>query len=195
MNDIEKKYRKLFLDTRPDKESKRLAFMDEYDTVAYFNELKDYDDHELDGYAIHYATFDNHYYVLDGLINLYGVNVNVKTKYGYTALHLATTNLNCMTLLLNAGADVNATNCGDNTPLHLAVLNVNAFNIRGNTPLHSVFASAYTNVVNVVKQYECAELLIKAGADPNITNYSGHSVYTLAKNNGYSTIELDRILK
>jgi ankyrin repeat protein len=115
-----------------------------------------------------------------------------------------------MTLLLNAGADVNATNCGDNTPLHLAVLNasvessrivieaganVNAFNIRGNTPLHSVFASAYTNVVNVVKQYECAELLIKAGADPNITNYSGHSVYTLAKNNGYSTIELDRILK
>ncbi|CAH0396015.1 unnamed protein product [Bemisia tabaci] len=104
-----------------------------------------------------------------------------------TPLHVAK-NISTIELLVEKGADINATDKWGNTPLHFAhslhrakylVLkgaNVNAINKEGNTPLHCV--------LNVY----CAKFLIKMGADVDAKNSKGYTPLHFAVNTSIAKI-------
>ncbi|MCG8339741.1 MAG: ankyrin repeat domain-containing protein [Cytophagales bacterium] len=88
-----------------------------------------------------------------------------------------------VSLLLAAGADVNAKNSKGDTPLHEAAkgglvevmrvligagADVNAENKRGNTPLHTLARNA-----GLESHTKAIKVLIDAGADVNAENYGG----------------------
>ncbi len=109
-------------------------------------------------------------------------DANWKNKIGTPLLHLATNNGNpaIIRILLNYGAEVDATDYMDNTALciaaelgHLEAIrtliqynaNVSHQNMRGDTPLMLAAAN---------KKDEATTLLLESGADATIMNYSGY---------------------
>lgn len=125
--------------------------------------------------------------------------INEPDPAGSTLLHHAAGfgRIDTMTLLLDAGANVNAANRRRATPLHWAVpdeakvrlllargANVNARQIEGRTPL---FMAAQLGSGHAILR-----LLIAGGADPNIPSANGQSPLAVAATRG--DLETLRIL-
>ena len=120
---------------------------------------------------------------LQALID-YGAHVDAKRKDGTNALMRAcrTGQSEVVKFLLEAGADVNITNANGNTTLHVAIIGdcsnetleniiqqgvaVNAISNRSKTALIHACESAKT---------ESVKLLLKKGADPNISDDKGNT--------------------
>ncbi len=116
-----------------------------------------------------------------------GADVNMRDSNGNTALHLVSgnraENKNAgIKMLLARGADVNATSTMGSTPLHNAVgnaealklllnagANIDAVDIMGRSPL---FSAVITN------DLAGAEVLLLAGANPNLEDKQGISPYS-----------------
>ena len=129
--------------------------------------------------VIHCATYDGNSAVLEFFLKL-GLNVMALNNFNSTALHLSS-RLDIVTLLVDAGFDVNARNGRGNTALHLSVLratnvldtlefllkngaNVEAKNVDGYTPLY--FA---TNSFTI-------DFLLDSGANVNTQIYDGETI-------------------
>jgi len=121
-------------------------------------------------------------------------DANWKNKIGTPILHLATINGNpaIIRVLINFGAEVNATDYMDNTALCIAAelghveairaliqnnADVSHQNMKGDTPLMLAAAN---------KNDEAATLLLESGADATIMNYAGYVAADF-----YSDIVLD----
>lgn len=118
---------------------------------------------------------------------------------GSTLLHHAAGfgTIDTMTMLLDAGAEVNAKNRRGSTPLHWGIDNeakvrlliargaaVNVKQVEGRTPLYQ--AAAMSNTHSVVKQ------LLAAGADPNLAMANGRTPLMAAAQRG--DLEVMRML-
>jgi len=100
-------------------------------------------------------------------------------QYGFTALHGAAgeEDTQVVDLLLTNGADINAKNNDGVSPIHVAVYprmaaylitkgaDINLPSSNGDTPLHTFAAEA--------EGLDVMEVLLKAGANPNIKNKQG----------------------
>lgn len=108
-------------------------------------------------------------------------DMNQGDDHGFSPLHWAAKegHLNLVTLLIQRGARVNATNMGDDTPLHLATAHghrdivnlllknkadINFVNEHGNTPLHYACFWGFSQV---------AEDLVNYGAYVSVANKYG----------------------
>ena len=118
----------------------------------------------------------------------HGVNVNATNKKGHTALMMASEfgHLNGIHVLLKAGAQPNITDVYGNTCLHFPVIqgrrievleaiidhgvDVNASTKKGQTALMIATEKGNIDAINV----------LKAGADPNITNADGNTCLHLS---------------
>ena len=125
--------------------------------------------------------------VLQTIID-HGVNVNATNKKGHTALMMASEfgHLDDIHVLLKAGAQPNITDVYGNTCLHFPVIqgrhievleaiidhgvDVNASNKKGQTALMIATEKGNIDALNV----------LKAGADPNITNADGNTCLHLS---------------
>ncbi|KAK7477462.1 hypothetical protein BaRGS_00031286 [Batillaria attramentaria] len=97
-----------------------------------------------------------------------GANHSCESKSGLPALHLAAKNkhIDCIPVLVQAGADVNAKGPSS---------------IKGNTALHEAVALGPSGVTSV-------EALLSCGADQNIKNERGETPYDMATKGGYDNI-------
>ena len=95
-------------------------------------------------------------------INNYNMDINLKSKNGYTALMLASkysnteSNIETVKLLLDNGADINLKNCNGNSALMLA-----------------------SKYLNTDSNIETIKLLLDNGADIDVKNNNGTSFYDL----------------
>lgn len=123
------------------------------------------------------------------LLEVPGIDINIRNKYGYSLLHLAV-DLNrevVVTALLAKGANVNTTNNVGATPLHTAIrkgspalienlLNVEDIDIsvrdnNGNTPLY---------LAVLEEKQRAIEILVAKGANATTKNNYGHTAVYLA---------------
>ena len=138
-----------------------------------------------EGFTCLYAAVDGrcNTETLQALID-HGAHVDAKRKDGTNALMCAcrTGQSEIVKFLLEAGADVNITNANGSTSLHVAIIGdcsnetlekivqqgaaVNAMGNRGKTALIHACESAKT---------ESVKLLLKKGADPNISDDKGYT--------------------
>jgi ankyrin repeat protein len=138
-------------------------------------------------------------------------NLNVRDTYSLTPLHEAAVNgkANIVTMLIEAGADVNAQQkrfslpCGSgeeetpqlNTPLHKAAArgnpetikallagkaDINAANVRGQTPLMSTLVPPLYTGIDEKFQLKNLETLLAAGADVNLQDEDGQTALDIA---------------
>lgn len=123
-----------------------------------------------------------------GLVELLlnsGADPMARDKDGNTPLHLVqftSKSSSAIQLLLRHGADVTARRADGSTPLHTAadgivffdlapieaIFDWNVPDINGNTPLHRALN-------NSCGKQKAAEVLLKAGADPNRKNHAGET--------------------
>eukprot|EP00003_Mantamonas_plastica_P004478 TRINITY_DN1354_c2_g1_i6.p1 TRINITY_DN1354_c2_g1~~TRINITY_DN1354_c2_g1_i6.p1 ORF type:complete len:3511 (+),score=1204.02 TRINITY_DN1354_c2_g1_i6:206-10534(+) len=126
------------------------------------------------------------------LVDTFNADVNKKTHFGETALHLAAKKgaVRSLNYLVNKGADLECGNLAGNKPMHFAAYegqvaameclldqgaNINSVNNSMDTPLH--FAS-----INGMD--ECVDLLLRVGANVQATNEDGESALHLASQTG-----------
>lgn len=138
---------------------------------------------------MHRAAKDGNMVKILTLLN-YGKNINATDERRNTPLHYALycRKLETVKLLVRIGADISIGNIDGETPLHLAVdtlntnfvkvildrgPNLNARDKDGNTPLHTLVGNHYYNNDTMVDITIILEMLLKAGADPTITNNEG----------------------
>ena len=148
---------------------------------------------------LYYAILCGFSGLVSHLLTTHPEDVNTKGGYLLTALHAAkrAEQLDCIPLLLELGADVNA-RYEDDTVLHLALddgqdelvklllrygADVNAKGMNDWTPLHVATTNGNEEVVR---------LLLKYGADVNARNISGDTALVLASKYGH--LELVRLL-
>jgi len=180
---LEKQYRELFLKKSPNKQNERIEFMKRHN----LNELVKLKLND-DSYGIHTASADGHCEVVKRFLDL-GVNVNIKSFFGGTPLHIASyyEYKDIVKLLIKAGANPNARNrYSGGTPLHHASnyghkyivkllikagANPNIADNYGNTPLHDASCNGHKDIV---------KLLLKVGANPNVINEYGNTPLHLA---------------
>ena len=148
--------------------------------------------------CLHYAA-QNHWYtrVLQAIISQ-GVDVNATNKKSVTALMIACEKgkKNAINVLLNAGADLNIADADGDTCLHYAArshwpkeifhsiishgFDVNATNKTHVTALMIVCKKGYKNDINV---------LLNAGADPNIADANGDTwLHNAAQNHRWTEV-------
>ncbi|XP_063644873.1 ankyrin repeat and SOCS box protein 3 isoform X8 [Pan troglodytes] len=111
---------------------------------------------------IHEAAYHNSVECLQMLINADSSEnyIKMKTFEGFCALHLAASqgHWKIVQILLEAGADPNATTLEETTPLFLGA-NVNCQALDKATPLFIAAQEGHT---------KCVELLLSSGADPDL---------------------------
>ena len=153
--------------------------------------------------CIHHAVGEGHSkHVLETVVS-HGADVNAANKKSITALMLACANLNeyAINVLLNAGADPNTADAGGDTCLHYVAQNhfctkvlqaiiskgidVNATNKKHVTALIIACHKGNTDAINI---------LLEAGADPNITDSKGATCIHHAVGEGCSKAALERII-
>ena len=126
--------------------------------------------------------------------------VSYSTSYsGYTPLHIASSNghLQCVKILIEAGADVNSKNIFEKTPLHYA-------SIKNNASIVSILLEKGANVDAVSDEnttslmmaaqcghLEVVKLLLVAGANRELKNNYGWSALFLANfNKHYEVVNI-----
>ena len=147
--------------------------------------------------ALHIAAHFGYYDIVDALINAPNVNINVRNKDGDTPLHAAVElgREQSARLLINAGADINASDNSQQTALHTAAfhghhhivdalikapnINLNVRNAHGYTPLYLASMSG---------REQSARLLINAGAGINISDNGQWTALHTAACSGYDDI-------
>ncbi|XP_055848446.1 serine/threonine-protein phosphatase 6 regulatory ankyrin repeat subunit A-like [Episyrphus balteatus] len=125
-------------------------------------------------------------------------NIDIKNKYGDTALHIAAKydNTNILKTLLKNGAYVDSKNTKLVTPLHVAIefkrletfsilldhgSSIDAKDIDGNTVLHKAI------IISDIPVIEC---LLDFGSDINILNTNNLTPFDLADNLCYSRLDI-----
>lgn len=124
-----------------------------------------------------------------------GANANAKKSYGATALMLSFNNEQLSRLLIAAGADVNATACGDQTPLMWAA-------DKGNIGVCKLLIESGANVNARPNDFSCyqtplifaarnghaqvCKLLIDNGADLTLTSMHKQSALHAAARDGHA---------
>ncbi|GHM58477.1 MAG: hypothetical protein sL5_06330 [Candidatus Mesenet longicola] len=144
-----------------------------------------------------FSALDNNNLQLAEKFIKQGVNVNATTKEeGDTPLHVAAQNgyERVVALLLQHGANVNATSKDGDTPLHLAVdkghkhiiqlllkekPNINSTDKDGSTPLFIAAGKGLYDIVN---------LLLVNGANVDDSNKNGYTPLHIAAQNGYKDV-------
>ena len=147
--------------------------------------------------ALHIAAHFGYYDIVDALINAPNVNINARNEQGKSPLYLASMSgmEQSAQLLINAGADINASDNGQWTALHTAAgkghhhivdalikapnINLNVRNAHGYTPLYVAVDRG---------REQSARLLINAGADINISDNNQWTALHWAAYYGYIKI-------
>ena len=146
--------------------------------------------------SLHIAAREGNSEVIKHLLR-YHANINTIDIAGLTPLHYAIIygHISCVTLLLEAGCEVNPTNKNilSSSPLHFAIVNgnaeivfqlienganVNAQDCDGKTPLHNAVLS-YSESDRI----ECVKIvsrLLKEPVNLNLRNKDGKTAYELA---------------
>ncbi len=131
--------------------------------------------------------------IVNYLLNIKGIEINIQSNQGNTPLGLAVQQNNTFLSrkLLENGADPNLVNKLGIGPIHYAAsqgnidmlndlitaganVNIQDSN-KGLTPLHVA-------VENSPRYTKCAEILLKAGADPNVKDKDGNTPLSLTQN-------------
>ena len=124
-----------------------------------------------------------------------GANVNAKTKYGNTPLHLAnhqyifSISIELSKLLIDSGADVGAKNNDGGTPLNLAVQVENIELAKLLIYRGANCRNGYLRCRNGTTEIEVAKLLIASGANVRAKDVDGWTALHFVKN-----IELAKLL-
>ncbi|XP_076443022.1 double zinc ribbon and ankyrin repeat-containing protein 1-like [Babylonia areolata] len=97
-----------------------------------------------------------------------GANPSSESKSGVPALHLAARNkhIDCIAVLVQSGADVNAKGPAS---------------VKGNTALHEAVSLGVSGA-------ECVDALLDCGADHTVKNDKGETAYDLASKAGYENL-------
>lgn len=113
------------------------------------------------------ASRQNQHERVRGMIEVGGVPASHGNALGQTSLHICAMwgSLDCMEVLIEHGADVNAANM-----------------LNGDTPLHMAVSSNKTS--GDVKK-KLVNVLVEAGADPNLRDYGGKAPADLLVNNKF----------
>ena len=142
--------------------------------------------------SIHCATEFNQLSIIQYLIEKQNVNIDIKSPFGYSPLHIACQKgfLPIIEYLISKGANIEAKNRIEGTPLHCACenghiqiidfliskgANIEAKNGHGKTPLHYAF---------IKKHIQTIEFLISKGANIQVKDKSGNSFIHYACNYG-----------
>ena len=126
-----------------------------------------------------------------------GVNINMSTRNGQTALTLAVlhSRLSVVNELLSKGIDKNAVNKTGDSALHVAVKTKNEAIVRSllehkvsiNIQNHSKNTALHYAVLS--NKYSLSKLLLTHGADANLANEFKQTPFSMASSKNYSKLE------
>ena len=140
--------------------------------------------------------------IISAILN-HGADVNVTNRKNVTALMLACEKLNkdAINVFLNVGADPNVTDTDDNTWLHYAARNYRCSEILQAIVSHGVDVNATNNKNATALLIACEKgnkntinVLLNAGADPNITDDYGYTWLHYAAQNVRCTEVLQTVI-
>ncbi|XP_055848447.1 uncharacterized protein LOC129913682 [Episyrphus balteatus] len=150
----------------------------------------------VDGTPFHIAATNDNEFVIEMLL-ANKANIDLKNRYGNTALHIATEcdSKNVLKTLLKNGANVNSRDKKGRTPFQLALENKNlgtfaifldylgssidSKDIDDNTPLHKAIMLADRSII---------ESLLNLGSNINILNNNNHTPIDLADHLHFSQL-------